>query len=201
MHSIDIIFLTILGFFAFLGIWRGFFREVLGFVGVVGGIFLGIVRFGPISRVLSQHLPDIPAALWPFLSFFLIFVSFYLLSRFLAAFLSKVFQSIYLGWLNRLLGGVVGAFKGAVLISLILLLVGFLPFQKSLQQVREKSLLYNSLQRVIPVLYNLSTGAKGDPAHFEKKITAALKKGQVKLNQAIIDYLFYGKQDSDKTTE
>ena len=201
MHSIDIIFLTILGFFAFLGIWKGFFREILGFIGVVGGIFLGIVGFGPISRVLSQQLPDVPPALWPFLSFFLIFVVFYLLSRFLASLLSKVFKTLYLGWLNRLLGGLVGAFKGAVLISLILLVVGFLPFQKSLQPVREKSLLYNPLQQVIPILYNLSTGARGDTAHFEKKITSALKKGQVKLNQAIIDYLFYGKQNSDKTTE
>ena len=196
MNSLDVVFAVLLLVFVFIGIWKGFFREILGFLGVVGGVFLGIIGFGPVGQTLGHLLPGLPAFLLPLVSFIFIFIGFYLLCRMLASGLSRLSQKMFLGWLNRLLGGLIGGLKGALLISLFLLLIGFFPFQSALQNVRSNSLLYDPLQKLIPTLYNISTNFTPSSRNFENKITQTLQDLQVKLSEEMIKYLFYGKQDS-----
>ncbi|OPX31310.1 hypothetical protein B1H10_08970 [candidate division KSB1 bacterium 4484_188] len=152
MSSIDIIFIA------------------LGLAGVVGGVFFGIVFFGPMSKILSRALPGIPAVVWPFLSFLVIFIAVYLSSRLLAGMLSKLSKAI--------------------------LLIGFLPFQQALQDVRQQSALYEPLQRLVPIIYNYSTGLSDSSKNFEKKILRTLEGAKVKLSEEMIKYYFYGKKNS-----
>ena len=193
MNSLDIIFGLILSIFILAGIWKGFFREVLGFIGIIGGLFLALIGFAPIGKLLTSLIPGIPTFIWPFISFILIFIGVYISSRLLAGILSKLSETIFLGWLNRLLGGLVGGLKGALLISLILLLIGFLPFQGALDNVRDKSLMYEPLQKLIPSAYNFFTGFNVHSNDLEKKITNSLKDAEGKLSEEIIKYFFYGK--------
>ncbi|GAB4375069.1 MAG: hypothetical protein Kow0042_20160 [Calditrichia bacterium] len=199
MSSIDIVFLIFILVFGLIGIWKGFFREVLGLVGVVAGVFVGIVASGPLSQLLSEYLPGIPTVIWPFICFIFLFILIYLSSRMLANLLSKLSQAIFLGWLNRLLGGGVGALKGAILISLILLIIGFLPFQSTLQQVRNESMLYEPLQRLLPTLYNIGTGFSVSSRNFEKKLIETLEQARVKLSEEMMRYFLYGNSETHDT--
>ncbi|MCK4892455.1 MAG: CvpA family protein [Calditrichia bacterium] len=191
MSAFDIIFIAILGFFTVLGIWKGFFREILGFVGVVLGAFLAILGFGPVSKIFHRLVPEIPSVIWVFLSFLLIFIAVYLLSRLLAGILSKLSKMVLLGWLNRLLGGIVGALKGAIFISLFLLLLGFLPFQNALQNVRNDSLFYQPLQRFVPLVYNLFSDFSLSSRNLEEQLAHLWEDLQGKLSENAVKYFFY----------
>ncbi len=191
MSAFDIIFIAILGFFTVLGIWKGFFREILGFVGVVLGAFLAILGFGPVSKIFHRLVPEIPSVIWVFLSFLLIFIAVYLLSRLLAGILSKLSKMVLLGWLNRLLGGLVGALKGAIFISLFLLLLGFLPFQNALQNVRNDSLFYQPLQRFVPLVYNLFSDFSLSSRNLEEQLAHLWEDLQGKLSENAVKYFFY----------
>jgi membrane protein required for colicin V production len=191
MSAFDIIILTVLSVFTVIGIWKGFFREIFGFLGVVFGALFAILGFGPLSKLLHRLVPDIPAFIWIFLSFLIIFVGFYLLSRFLASMLSKLSKIMLLGWLNRLLGGAVGFLKGALFVSLFLLLIGFLPFQDTLQKVRSNSWLYEPLQRTVPVIYNLFSDFSFSSRNFEKKMTELMEDIEGKMNENVIKYFLY----------
>ena len=191
MSAVDIIFIAILGFFTVLGIWKGFFREILGFVGVVLGAFLAILGFGPVSKIFHRLVPEIPSVIWVFLSFLLIFIAVYLLSRLLAGILSKLSKMVLLGWLNRLLGGLVGALKGAIFISLFLLLLGFLPFQNALQNVRNDSLFYQPLQRFVPLVYNLFSDFSLSSRNLEEQLAHLWEDLQGKLSENAVKYFFY----------
>ena len=193
MNSADLIFLVILGFFFILGLWKGFFREVLGLVGVVGGIFLGIVGFAPLSNLLAQHISGVPAAVWPILSFLLIFVAVYLASRVTASFLSRITRLLKLSWLNRLLGGVVGALKGGFLISVVLLILGFLPIQSTLQELKQKSVLYEPIQNLVPFLYNMSASLSGSSTNFQKTMEKSFEKAKMTVTQEMMRYFYDGK--------
>ena len=197
MSSLDIIFGVILSVFILVGIWKGFFREVLGFIGIIGGLFLALIGFAPIGKLLNSLIPGIPTFIWPFISFILIFIGVYISSRLLAGILSKLSETIFLGWLNKLLGGLVGGLKGALLISLILMLIGFLPFQKELDSVRNNSMMYEPLQKLIPSAYNFFTGFNVNSNKLENKITNSLKDTEGKLSEEIIKYFFYGKNSAD----
>ena len=191
MSAFDIVFIAILGFFTVLGIWKGFFREILGFVGVVLGAFLAILGFGPVSKIFHRLVPEIPSVIWVFLSFLLIFIAVYLLSRLLAGILSKLSKMVLLGWLNRLLGGLVGALKGAIFISLFLLLLGFLPFQNALQNVRNDSLFYQPLQRFVPLVYNLFSDFSLSSRNLEEQLAHLWEDLQGKLSENAVKYFFY----------
>jgi membrane protein required for colicin V production len=191
MSAFDLIFLVILSIFVLIGIWKGFFREVLGLVGIVAGVFFAIIGFAPLSKLLNNLIPGIPSPILVFLSFAGIFVGIYLLSRLLAGFLSKLSSLMLLGWLNRFLGGVIGGLKGAIFISLFLMLLGFFPFQGELQKVRKGSLLYEPLQRFVPMIYNVFSDFSFSSRHFEQKMTDLVKDLQGRLNGKIIDYFFY----------
>jgi len=191
MSAFDIIIFTVLSVFTVIGIWKGFFREVFGFLGVIFGALFAILGFGPLSKLLHRLVPDIPAFIWIFLSFIIIFVGFYMLSRFLASMLSKLSKIMLLGWLNRLLGGAVGFLKGALFVSLFLLLIGFLPFQDTLQKVRSNSWLYEPLQRTVPVIYNLFSDFSFSSRNFEKKMTELMEDIEGKMNENVIKYFLY----------
>ncbi len=191
MSAFDIVFIAILGFFTVLGIWKGFFREILGFVGVVLGAFLAILGFGPVSKIFHRLVPEIPSVIWVFLSFLLIFIAVYLLSRLLAGILSKLSKMVLLGWLNRLLGGLVGALKGAIFISLFLLLLGFLPFQNALQSIRNDSLFYQPLQRFVPLVYNLFSDFSLSSRNLEEQLAHLWEDLQGKLSENAVKYFFY----------
>lgn len=191
MSAFDIVILTVLSVFTVIGISKGFFREVFGFLGVIFGALFAIIGFGPLSKLLHRLIPDIPPFIWIFLSFLLIFVGFYLLSRFLATMLSKLSKIMLLGWLNRLLGGLAGLMKGAIFISLFLLLIGFLPFQKTLGKIRSDSWLYEPLQRTVPVFYNLFSDFSFSSRNFEKKMTDLMEDIEGKMNENVVKYFLY----------
>lgn len=196
MNSLDIILGILLTVFIFIGIWKGFFREVLGLLGVIGGVFLAIVGFGPVSQTMNRLLPGLPAFILPFFSFIFIFLAVYISTRLLANLLSTLSQKIYLGWLNRILGGIIGGLKGALLISLLLLLIGLLPFQNALHNARSSSLLFTPLQNFIPAVYDLGEGFHISKTNFQGKITGTLRDAKVKLSDEMIKYLFDGKKDT-----
>ncbi len=191
MNVFDLVFISVLAVFIIIGIWKGFFREILGLAGVLAGVFLAIIGFVPLSRVLHQMIPDVPGTVWVFVSVLSIFAGVYILSRLLAGFLSKLSSVIFLGWLNRLLGGVVGFLKGAVFISLFLLLLGFFPFQDSLNRARGNSALYEPLQRFVPAIYNLFSDFSFSSRHLETRMTDLIHDLQGKMNEKIVDYFFY----------
>jgi membrane protein required for colicin V production len=191
MSFIDILFLAVMAGFILFGIWRGFFREVLGLLGVLLGILLAIVGFGPISKMLHHFIPKVPVIIWIIISFLAIFLGVYLASRLLAVLLKKLSSLIMLGWLNRLLGGVLGAIKGAFIISLFLLFLGFFPFQDSLKNVRKHSILYEPFQRTIPLVYNVMTDFSFSSRKLEKKFIHLIEDLQGKLNEKVMEYFLY----------
>jgi membrane protein required for colicin V production len=195
MSSIDIIFIIFLGLFVLIGVFRGFLKEILGFVGILGGIFLSIIGFKTLGSILIHYFPDIPGIILMVGSFILIFLVVYFFSRLLASFLSRLSEKMHLSWLNRILGGAVGGIKGAILISFILFLMGFLPFQETLTTLRQDSIFFEPIQRLLPTIYDLTTSFSTSSREFEKKLKNSLESGKIKTTEEMSNYLFKRKQD------
>ncbi len=192
MNALDVIFSILLSIFILVGVWKGFFKQIFALIGIAAGIFFAIIGFGPLSKVLTQVIPSLPSFIWLILSFLVIFVAIYISCQLLAGLFSKLSQLFLLGWLNRLLGGIIGSIKGITLMSLFLLIVGFLPFQSTLHDVRKDSLMYEPIQRFIPTVYNLVTGFSFNSRDLENKIIEILKDVQGKIDSEMMKYFLYG---------
>ncbi len=101
------------------GLATGLIRSFLALIGVIAGIFVA----GHLYSNLATHLNFIHhEGAASIIAFALIFLCIMLIATIIAQFLRKVVTRIWLGWLDRLLGGFAGLFAGAMLWGLLLAL-------------------------------------------------------------------------------
>jgi len=119
MTALDALVLGILLFFTGRGIWRGFINDLAGLLGLV----LGYLFAGSLSAYLEPFLGAFieDSALLHGISHYLSLFAIYLVVVFLGKIATRLSKLILLGWLNRLLGGLTGIAKGALVAALVAL--------------------------------------------------------------------------------
>lgn len=126
MNGLDIAILCILGFTFIRGIMTGLMQSVSGFVGALAGFYAGFMYYPLFGEVLSQWFG--PGALINIISFFIIFCSVLLIISLLGRLLKWIMKIAFLGWVDRLGGGLLGILKGGVIVTVIVIaLTTFLP--------------------------------------------------------------------------
>jgi len=117
MSWVDI--LIVLGLLAaiFWGIKDGLIRTLFGFAGIVLGIFLAGQFAGSLGDRLG-FISDAGAA--HVVAFAIILLATIIVASILGLILSKLIHKTPVGWLDHLLGGVVGFFLGAFFIAALL---------------------------------------------------------------------------------
>jgi membrane protein required for colicin V production len=155
MNALDIGILAIASVFFIRGVFRGFVFELITVIGLILGYIISITYLDLLSGFILSVFPSFPEAVVKLVSFFSLFVGTNLLLRLLANFLTKTIKIAMLGWLNRLMGGILGLLKGVVIMGIIVLILNLIPFASLLLERTEvkTSLLYPLLEAFGPRLY------------------------------------------------
>ena len=150
MHWIDIVIIAILGLFALIGFWKGFFDGILSLCSIFVSLLISIKVANPFANLIRKvvdidgwfntllenqfHVGDSMVVFgnsYPrekvatFLTVLLCGILIFIFIRCLIALLKNLFKSITsksltLSGINRLLGLLLGAIKGGVLVVLVL---------------------------------------------------------------------------------
>jgi len=116
MNDVDLIILFIVGIGACIGLYRGFFREAVGTIGLLlAAIAANFVSPYARPRVGQWIESETVSAIIIWVVIFLL--AMFLLNK-LAYLLSKLMKSIQLSWVNRLAGGVLGGIKYCLIVAL-----------------------------------------------------------------------------------
>lgn len=154
MNTFDIILGALLIFGFVRGLLKGLFVEVASLIALVAGIY-GAIHFSYfvgdyIVNYVSWEEKYITIA-----SFAITFAIIVLAISLLGKALTKIADFAALGMLNKILGGVFGALKIGLILSVILLvftkLNDTIPFVSSEQQ--EDSILYKPVKTLAPTLF------------------------------------------------
>jgi membrane protein required for colicin V production len=119
MNAIDIAILVVLSTFLGKGLWLGLVHELCGLAGLGVGTILAARYHAPLAETLPAwaNLPPWLVTAACFATLFLVtLICFGLLGVVLARFLKLIF----LGGLNRVLGGLFGLVQGVLLLALAL---------------------------------------------------------------------------------
>lgn len=147
MNGLDVILLIIVGVSVGAGMMKGLVREVLSLVGVLLGILLALILSPGIAPHLYRWIPYEGAAYAA--AFVLVFTGTMIATGLVGVLVTKVLDFAQLGFANRLLGGVFGLIRGA-LIGLVLVL-GLTLFMEPASPFLGES-------RIVP---HLAWGARG----------------------------------------
>ena len=154
MTTIDIILTVILLAGFITGLNKGFIKQLASIVGLVVGLFAAKALYEAVAEKISPIVDGSMTAAH-IISFVAIWLIVPLLFIFVASLLTRAMEAKSLGWINRILGGVLGALKYLLLASIVIVLIDYLdPDNKLIDKTKkENSVLYYPMQKVAELFF------------------------------------------------
>ena len=143
MTIIDITILVIISVGILLGIVKGALKQLAGLLGLIVGLLAAKALYATVAQEVFSHVTD-NLTVAQALAFLAIWVIVPLLFWGVACVLTKALDTVCLGWVNRLLGGVLGGAVHALLVSLLICV---------LEAVDTKNDVFSKGQKLESILY------------------------------------------------
>lgn len=166
---VDIVIMVILVFFLIAGIKRGLIRQVLQVVGIIAA-FIGAFFLAHHLATYLQGRFALGYQISLVVSAVALFVGIIILFHILGLALQKAARITLLGPLDRIGGAVFGLVKGALLVSLLLVIVLSIPLPTSVKDELVSDPLVAVMYPVLPVLFNLTVAHSPAGPYFEQNI-------------------------------
>jgi len=154
MNVFDIIIASLLLFGFVRGLIKGLFVEVASLVALVGGVY-GAIHFSYFASDFLIKYVSWKAEYISLASFAVTFVIIILVITLLGKALTKAADAASLGIVNKIIGGVFGALKIGLILSIIFTFFGKInnqiPFIE--KETLKNSILYNPVKKIAPSLF------------------------------------------------
>lgn len=118
MEILDIIVLVLLVIGLITGIKDGVVKRVLGLVGLVAGLIIGKKIYLSVAEKLMPFL-GMSEKTTQIIAFALILIIVPLIFSLIAWLIGNLLKTAGLGWVNRLLGGIIGVITNALFVGLV----------------------------------------------------------------------------------
>ncbi len=128
MHVFDIIIVAVASFFVAIGVKRGFIQEIFHLAAMIGGFIGAFLSYPFIYNRISFLKAS--AQTKTVVAFILAYILIALSLIIIGWILKKVVHLTMLGWIDRLLGGLIGIGKATIIIWIFILSVTLLPTSK-----------------------------------------------------------------------
>lgn len=148
MTTLDIIILVVLGAGAIVGFSKGALRQLAGLLGLVAGLLIAKALYATVAERVFLPLTD-SLTVAQGIAFVVIWLAVPLTFLLLASLLTKAMEAVSLGWINRLLGAVLGALKSALLVSLLICVVEYIDTDNTIlkKTKKQESVLYVPMEK------------------------------------------------------
>ena len=117
-------------FFTFKGYKNGIIIEIATGVGIILGLILAKTFYSELSTNISFLIEE--KLTREILSFLSLFVSSIIIANILGRLFKQILGLIFLGQVDKLLGGYFGLFKSILILKIVIILISNLPVQNQL---------------------------------------------------------------------
>ncbi len=148
---IDALFLILLALALFKGLRKGLVVALFSFIAFIAGLAAALKLSTVVAARLSEHTGS--STRWlPLLSFILVFIAVALLVSLLGRVIQKTFETVMLGWANRIAGAVFYLLLYSIFYSIFL----FYAVQLHLisDETIKASITYTYIQPLAPYIMN-----------------------------------------------
>jgi len=154
-NAINIVIIIMLAIYFILGMRRGFIRQIMDIVGVIVAFICAFYFAKYFAEYLVERF-SVNYHLFFIISGVAIFIGIILIFRLIGAILRKLADFALLAGLDTIGGGIFGAFKGVLLVSLILVILHTLPLPlpKDFKSKLKENKLAAAIYPVLPWLFD-----------------------------------------------
>ena len=154
MNMVDIFVLVIVALGVITGLRSGLIRQVLGFAGLIAAFVFGVIFMDNVGAAISGRF-GMPEDLAPLVGFALVFVAVEVGVFLIVRLVTAVIGVLHLTIVNRALGGVLGAFKAGLVLSILFYLMGYIGLPSVSAQ--SESMFYAPVSTIMPSAWNFVT--------------------------------------------
>ena len=143
----DFIISMILAFFTYKGFKNGFIEEIARLSGIIGGLIIASKFHHLLIPLIRSYFES--STLHIPISYICLFILSNIIISLIAKLLQKFIEIILLGWLNRLLGILLGLFKGFIIIGIVIFCIKIIPLNWiDYKKLEENSIMYQICNQV-----------------------------------------------------
>lgn len=150
----SVVIALIVLFFFIDGIRRGLFRAVFEIAGLIAAFVCGYYFGHRIAEALAGSLRVSQPALLYFFSF-VVFIAVVVVFHLVGLVIQKIVSATVLGPVDRIGGAVFGALKGVLVVSLLLVILAWLPLPEAFKEDIRENALASRIYPVLPETYRL----------------------------------------------
>jgi len=178
MNSFDITLLVIISVFSIRGIFRGLITELTVLIALIAGYILGFIYVQEGVHILQKLFPALPEFATRVIAFTAIFLTVNISLRMLAKVLNKFASFTFMQSVNKIAGGVFGAAKAALFISIFFILLEIIPFAGQIQKKTgaAESRLYKPVRAFAPKVYSIVTAVVPKDFKLQEKFDQTIQK-------------------------
>lgn len=155
MNTFDIIIAALLLFGFIRGLMKGLFVELASLISLIAGVY-GAIHFSYFVGDFLKDSVDWEAQYITITAFAITFIVIVIVISLLGKLFTKIANFAALGVLNKILGGVFGALKFGLILSIVLII--FDKLNKTIPFVTEEntedSILYKPVKGLAPLLFS-----------------------------------------------
>ena len=153
MNVFDIVIFILLIFGFIRGVFKGFVLGLSSFLGIVVSIYIARYFAAPVIS-LAESLLGVSQNISPVVGFLIVFLGALVLFHFIAVLINKFVDLVALGWLNKLLGGLLFLIKYLLIIGVALNLFHHVNSYLGMVSDEEiqKSKLYTPVRTIVPAV-------------------------------------------------
>ncbi|VBB48074.1 Colicin V production protein [uncultured Paludibacter sp.] len=157
MNTFDLIIFLPIVFGLIIGLFKGFVKELVSFLAIIVALIAAEMFASTISPWVADFF-NFSEKTGKTVAYILVFIAALIVMFLLSKFTEKIISKINLGWLNSLAGGVLGALKYAVIISILMNVFEAvdLRFHLVKQEKKEASIGYVPILKLAPSLWKES---------------------------------------------
>ncbi len=154
MTTIDILILIVMGIGLVLGFMKGFFKQLASIVGIIAGLLVARALFGMVGERLAPEIGT-SVTVAQIISFVVIWVAVPFVLYLIATLLTKILSAIHLGFVNRLLGGLLGVAISVLWIGVFIQVLQYVDPNSELVSANKKevSLLYTPIEELSELFF------------------------------------------------
>ena len=140
----------IVGIGAISGFMSGFFKQLSSILGFILGLLAAYLLYESVAERLYPVITE-SMTLAQVLSFILIWLIVPIFFSIIALLFTNVFKALSLGWLNNLLGFILGGLKWILLLSVLINVLDYLDADNRLinKTIKKESLFYYPVKLII----------------------------------------------------
>jgi len=187
INYFDVIIGIIILLLGLKGLLNGFFKEIFGLIGIIGGIFVASRLGGYIGKTISHSIPSFTnTTAITFTGFVLTFAAFWLMMMAIGYGFKKLSSYSGLGPLDRIFGFVVGAGKFFLIFAVILYAAYNIKiFRANIKPVMKNSILFPILIKTGGYIMKINPSSVKDKVVKDLNISKPLKAMQQTIKQTI----------------